>query len=323
MNEHDDLGPGRDVLKQTISALVGGATPSGVPSAPEQNLGLLRRKVRRWRIAKAGVVGLSTAVVISALAFGTTQATAWNWSEPLPGRPTVQATETGPVPSELPTSRPSQSSTVSASPSPSLSPSSVPVEPTSALELIEDGFRPSGWGVSEITCGMSADELSSTEQGFRLAVAGEVTDDGEDTSIPFRLTPTSGDPITEWYSPTLMWIHDGTVVGVPSDYREGAAEPSVQGGGGPVEFPLIVLHPYSLCAPEPTPDDFDPNGPIPRGDGYVFPHELPPGDYEVVALIQEFKGGENDPYVLSDPVPVTITEDQQVVRRPAGGGTGD
>ncbi|WP_454851007.1 hypothetical protein [Promicromonospora soli] len=145
-----------------------------------------------------------------------------------------------------------------------------------------------------------------------------MTDDGDAMSVPFRLTPTSGDASTDWYGSTLVWIHDGTVVDVPRDFREGVAEPSVRGEGGPVEFPVTVFAPYSMCAPEPITGDSDLSGEIPYWDEDIFPHRLPPGDYDVVALIQEFDGGEDDPYVLSDIVSVTITEDQQMVRRSDG-----
>lgn len=259
MSGHDDrgldadLGPGRDVLKQTIGALVDGATPAGVPSAPEQNLGLLRRRVRTWRIAKAGAVGLSTAVVISALAFSAAQASTWSRSEPLPGRPTVQSTETGPVPSEVPTSRVSPSPTVSASPTPSATPSSTPeatpsgaasVEPSPEVsassvatntDLItapfDDGYQP--WGDSfPLWCGMSDEDLVSTSPSVSIEITGDLSyQRGEGGSIPVRLTGEmpgfvqgAGSGVyTENIGDTalLIWSQGGRVVEMGRSWAEG------------------------------------------------------------------------------------------------------
>lgn len=217
MSGHDDLGfdadlgPGGDVLKQAISALVDGATPRDLPSAPEQNLGFLRRRVRTWRIAKAGVVGLTTAVVIGALAFSTAQATTWTRSEPLPGRPTVQATDTGPVPSEIPTTRLSPSPTVSASPSPSSVPNVGPTPDVSAssvttdlepggseepdapdvawppFEPFDEGYLPWNFDAGPIGCGLPIDDLPVDPVRFTI----------EPNDSPADLEVTSGFTITE------------------------------------------------------------------------------------------------------------------------------
>ena len=216
-HEDLDLGLGRDVLKQTIGALVDGATPPGVPSVPEENLGLLRRKVRSWRLAKAGAVGLGTAVVVSALAFSAAQASTWTRSEPLPGRPTIHSTETGPVPSEIPTARVSPSPTVSASPSPSPtpSPSSVPkVEPTPEVsassvvtepepngseepgapevvwppfEPFDEGYFSWAFDASPIACGVPIGDLPTDPVRFTI----------EPNDSPADLKVTSGFTITE------------------------------------------------------------------------------------------------------------------------------
>ncbi|WP_369370729.1 hypothetical protein AB1046_18350 [Promicromonospora sp. Populi] len=217
MSNHDefdfdaDLGPGRDVLKQTIGALVDGATPVGLPSAPEQNLGFLRRRVRTWRIAKAGAVGLSTAVVISALAFSAAQANTWNQSEPLPGRPTIESTESGPVPSEIPTTRMSPSPSVTASPSPSASPTDIPETTPSGtpsgqpdpepggtatgspdvawppFEPFEEGYLSWFFDVPPIACGVPIGDLPTDPVRFTL----------EPNDSPADLTVTSGFTITE------------------------------------------------------------------------------------------------------------------------------
>lgn len=227
MNEHDDLGfgddlgPGNDVLRETIGALVDGATPRGLPTAPEQNLGTLRRRVRTWRIAKAGVVGLSTAAVVGALAFSAAQASTWNRSEPLPGRPTMHASDLGPVPSEIPTSRlspkPSVSPTPSVNPSPSASPSDVPVvepvpeasgspavaepEPDGTVseepgapevawppfEGFDEGYLSWVFDVPPIGCGVPIGDLPKEPARFTL----------EPNDSPADLRVTSGFTITE------------------------------------------------------------------------------------------------------------------------------
>jgi hypothetical protein len=224
VNRHDDLEPdvdlgpgGDDVLKQTIGALVDGATPRGVPSAPEENLGLLRRKVRTWRIAKAGVIGLSTTVVVGALAFSAAQASTWTRSEPLPGRPTIHSTEMGPVPSEIPTTRMSPGPTASASPSPSASPSSTPrVEPTPEVsassvvadptprasvseepeapevvwppfEPFDEGYFSWAFDASPIACGLPIGDLPTDQVRFTI----------EPNDSPADLRVTSGFTITE------------------------------------------------------------------------------------------------------------------------------
>ncbi|MGI5189141.1 hypothetical protein ACQEVI_13470 [Promicromonospora sp. CA-289599] len=256
MSGHDDLGfdadlgHGRDVLKQTIGALVDGATPAGVPSTPEENLGLLRRRVRTWRIAKAGAVGLTGAVVVGALAFSTAQASTWTRSEPLPGRPTIESTERGPVPSEIPTSRMSPSPSASASPSPSSSPSSTPeatpsggadVDPdpepsassvkTDPADVItapfDDGYRP--WGVDDdpTWCGMPDTDLVSTSPSVSIEITGDLTyARGEGGSIPVRLTgempgynwPEGSEGIGN--GAILIWSQGGRVVDLGEYWRE-------------------------------------------------------------------------------------------------------
>lgn len=342
MSGHDDLGfdadlgPGGDVLKQTISALVDGATPRDLPSAPEQNLGFLRRRVRTWRIAKAGVVGLTTAVVIGALAFSTAQATTWTRSEPLPGRPTVQATDTGPVPSEIPTTRLSPSPTVSASPSPSSSPSSVPdatpsgaafVDPTpevsassAALDPVDvitapfdDGYRP--WGdLFPVWCGMPEDDLVSTSPSVSIQIVGDLTyERGEFGTIPVRLTGEMpgylepGGPrdaeSTEGIGDEakLIWSQGGRVVDLGPYWREGnlGIPPALNDTG---EWTgLAGVPPYSTCTEA---DEID-------GGALGYDNVRAAGTYQVRAVqahwISDSGADDREDYlVLSEPVMVTI-----------------
>lgn len=251
MNSHDDtepdidLGPGRDVLRQTIGALVDGATPPGVPSAPEENLGLLRRRVRTWRIAKAGAVGLSTAVVVGALAFSAAQASTWTRSEPLPGRPTVQSTETGPVPSEVPTMRvsPSPTMSVSPSPSPTPSPSSVPrVEATPEVsassvvtepepgasaseepeapevvwppfESFDEGYLSWAFDAPPVGCGVAIDDLPLDPVRFTI----EPNDSPSDRRVTsgFTITEVAGESyrVATGGEPEYLLFQDGRMVG--------------------------------------------------------------------------------------------------------------
>jgi hypothetical protein len=334
MSGHDDLGfdgdlgRGRDVLKQTIGALVDGATPSGVPSTPEENLGLLRRRVRTWRIAKAGAVGLTGAVVVGALAFSTAQASTWTRSEPLPGRPTIESTERGPVPSEIPTSRmsPSPSASASPSPSPSSSPSSTPEatpsggatvdpEPEPSASSVEtdpadpitapfdDGYRP--WGVDQPAwCGMPDADLVSTSPSVSIEITGDLTyERGKDGSIPVRLTGEmpgydgpdgSGEGIGS--GAILIWSQGGRVVDLGEYWREANYDipPALNETGewtGVAEAP-----PYSSCIEADLNED----------DPYGYDNVRAAGTYQVRAAQLHMVGDGETELLFSEPVTVTI-----------------
>lgn len=331
MSGHDDLGfdgdlgRGRDVLKQTIGALVDGATPAGVPSTPEENLGLLRRRVRTWRIAKAGAVGLTGAVVVGALAFSTAQASTWTRSEPLPGRPTIESTERGPVPSEIPTTRMSPSPSASASPSPSSSPSSTPeatpsggadVDPdpepsassveTDPADVItapfDDGYRP--WGVDDdpTWCGMPDTDLVSTSPSVSIEITGGLTyARGEGGSIPVRLVGEM--PGYDWPEGSegigngaiLIWSQGGRVVDLGEYWREANYEipPALNETGewtGVAEAPS-----YSSCI------EAD------REEGlHGYDNVRAAGTYQVRAAQVHTVGDGKRELLFSEPVTVTI-----------------
>lgn len=333
MSGHDDLGfdgdlgRGRDVLKQTIGALVEGATPSGVPSTPEENLGLLRRRVRTWRIAKAGAVGLTGAVVVGALAFSTAQASTWTRSEPLPGRPTIESTERGPVPSDIPTSRmsPSPSVTASPSPSPSSSPSSTPEatpsggadvdpEPEPSASSVEtdpadvitapfdDGYRP--WVDEERAwCGMPDADLVSTSPSVSIEITGELTyARGEEGSIPIRLVgempgydgPEGSEGIGS--GAILIWSQGGRVVDLGEYWREGNYDipPALNETGewtGVAEVP-----PYSSCIEADVIEDAP----------YGYDNVRAAGTYQVRAAQVHMVGDGKTELLFSEPVTVTI-----------------
>lgn len=330
MSGHDDLGfdgdlgRGRDVLKQTIGALVDGATPAGVPSTPEENLGLLRRRVRTWRIAKAGAVGLTGAVVVGALAFSTAQASTWTRSEPLPGRPTIESTERGPAPSEIPTTRMSPSPSASASPSPSSSPSSTPeatpsggadVDPEPSASSVEtdpadvitapfdDGYRP--WGVDDdpTWCGMPDTDLVSTSPSVSIEITGDLTyARGEGGSIPVRLTGEmpgynwpAGDGDDIGNGAILIWSQGGRVVDLGEYWHEANYEipPALNETGewtGVAEVP-----PYSSCI------EAD------REEGLSgYDNVRVAGTYQVRAAQVHTVGDGKRELLFSEPVTVTI-----------------
>ncbi|WP_454850997.1 hypothetical protein [Promicromonospora soli] len=335
MSRHDDLEPdidlgaGRDVLRQTIGALVDGATPPGVPSAPEENLGLLRRRVRRWRIAKAGAVGVTTAVVVSALAFSAAQASTWTRSEPLPGRPTIQSTETGPVPSEVPTTRTSPSPTMSASPSPSASPSSVPkVEPSGAVTVepspdpspssvptnetdpitatYVEGYVPQGWLNSfnieglDAYCGMAVEDLlSAPDGGFGLEITSgpSARQDGEGWRAGTRLAGDAA-ALDGYLDPMLVWVQDGVVVDLPSNTASNLAYYAPEGGAPEGPWDLAALTgATNACAAEieGSEEDFPP----------VYTHLREGGTYDVYAVMPVW--GQDDAVWLPVSAPVRVT----------------
>ncbi|MEU4387212.1 hypothetical protein [Promicromonospora sp. NPDC023805] len=347
MNEHDDLGsgddlgPGADVLRQTIGALVDGATPPGVPSTPEQNLGFLRRRVRTWRIAKAGVVGLSTAAVVGALAFSAAQASTWTRAEPLPGRPTVHASDLGPVPSEIPTTRmsPKPSSSPSASPSPS--PSGAPVvepvpdagasavatdpgadgsEEPEAPEIAWPPFEPFDEGylswvleAPPIGCGVPIGDLPTEPVRFTL----EPNDSPADLRVTsgFTITEVAGDSyeLAVGGEPEYLLFQHGRLVSNSWGQRDvawwGATEQREDEKGNSVTYEATspgqtwqVATSHSLAL-----DDVSTCGE--RVD--VFPEEyltpLPAGEYEVV-YAAPYRLVDNDTFELaySTPYPVTL-----------------
>lgn len=330
-----DLGPGRDVLRQTIGALVDGATPPGVPSAPEENLGLLRRRVRRWRVAKTAAAGLSTAVVVSALAFSAAQASTWTRTEPLPGRPTVQSTETGPAPSETPTRRPSPSPSVSVSPSPSPSPSASrsprvrpseaatvepspdPSAPTAAPDPVnvisapfDDGYQPWGNGFP-VWCGMQDEDLVSTSPSLSIRIIGELRyRQGDSAWIPVQIDgempgyAESGDPgSTETIGDgaLLVWSQGGRVVDLGQAWRGANYEIPERLNEARQWAGEAYASSYTTCVEA---DKIE--------DGMAYDNVRAAGTYQIRAVQAHLigdpgrEGAVEDYLVVSDPVTVTI-----------------
>ncbi|MFI2361866.1 hypothetical protein [Promicromonospora sp. NPDC019610] len=326
----DDLGIGRDVLRQTIDALVSGATPSDVPSAPEENLGLLRRRVRTWRIAKAGAMGLGTAAVVGALAFSAAQASTFTRSEPLPGRPTIEATETGPAPSEIPTTRRSPSPTASASPSPSPSgsPDPVPsgaaaVEPSadpsaSSVATNEtdpitatyvDGYVPQGWRDSfqieglDAHCGMAVEDLlGAPDGGFDLETTSALAarQDADGWRAGTRLTGDAA-ALSGYLDPMLVWVQDGVVVDLPVNNASNLSYYAPEEGApeGPWDLEALT-EPTNACAAEieGSEDDF----PV------VYTHLREGGTYDVYAVMPVFGADDVVWLAVSEPERVTLED---------------
>lgn len=337
MSGHDDLGfdadlgPARDILKQTIGALVDGATPRDVPSAPEVNLGFLRRRVRTWRVAKVGAAGLTSALVVGVFAFSTAQATTWNRSEPLPGRPTVHATDTGPLPSEVPTTRLSQAPTPAASPSPS--PSKVPettesgpvaVDPAPEVSTpsatdepddvitapFDDGYRP--WGDDRPAwCGMPDADLVSTSPSVSIEIVGDLSyARGEGGTVPIRLTGQmpgysepggGGDTESIGNGALLIWSQGGRVVDLGTFWREASYEipPTLNDAG--VWTGAASASSFSTCIEA---DEID-------GAPYGYDNVRAAGTYQVRAAqihtVEAAGAGDSEEYlVISAPVTVTV-----------------
>jgi hypothetical protein len=349
VNSHDDLGfdadlgPGRDVLKQTIGALVDGATPRGVPSAPEQNLGVLRRKVRTWRIAKAGAIGLTTSVVIGALTFSAAQASTWTRSEPLPGRPTIHSSEMGPVPSEIPTTRMSPNP-ATASPTPSASPSSTPrVEPTPDVgassvvtdpepggseapevawppfEPFDEGYLPWNFDAAPIGCGLPIDDLPVDPVRFTIG-ANDSPADLKVTS-GFTITEIAGESYELAYGIVgeyLLFQH-GRLVGSSLGFRTDAGYwgQNVEEREGEDGYPDVfeTTSPGQVWQVEDASTlGIDENSTcgeravdpaVPPFPEFFTP--LPAGEYEVV-YVAMYKLLEEDSseFVFTDPYPITI-----------------
>lgn len=356
MNGHDDpgfddlgpgdgLGHGHDVLRQTIDALVDGATPRGLPSVPEENLGRLRRRVRTWRIAKAGAVGLGTAVVISALAFSAAEASTWTRTEPLPGRPTIQSTDSGPVPSEVPTTLLSPGPTVSPSPSPSPSPSSVAevgpspdasaspaaTDPESGGAGSEAGWRPPFEPFDEgylswmfdapgIGCGLPIGDLPAYPVRFTL----EPNESPADLSVNsgFTITEVAGESyeLKAGADPEYLLFQEGRMVSSSMGARDAGYWGTNQerpGDNGYTET-------YEETAPYqtwPQVADYDDTGRTISGistcgereepENYpnpLFSTTLPAGEYDVVFAAPYLLVGEDTwEFVYSDAYPVTLS----------------
>jgi hypothetical protein len=264
---------------------------------------------------------------VGVLAFSTAQASTWTRSEPLPGRPTIESTERGPVPSEIPTTRMSPSPSVSASPSssPSPSPSSTPEatpsggaavdpEPEPSASSVEtdpadvitapfdDGYQP--WGADEpVSCGMPDTDLVSTSASVSIEITGDLTyARGEEGSIPVRLTgempgftgPEGSEGIGG--GAILIWSQGGRVVDLGEYWREANYDipPALNETGewtGVAEAP-----PYSSCIEADRIED--------APDGYDNVRAA--GTYQVRAAQSHIVGEGETELLFSEPVTVTI-----------------
>ncbi|MCF4119582.1 hypothetical protein L1785_01140 [Antribacter sp. KLBMP9083] len=293
-DESDDLGevgaPHGDILAETFGALVGSATPPDAPSAPERNLPVLRRRVRRRRVVKSTGTAVGVAACLVAVAGGLSWALPDLDREPLPA-------ETVSTPSPSPTSAPSTPTSASPSTSTSRSVASIPYRA---------GWRPEAWritpGVENVACGASVDDLVSGSSVLHLERTGDLRPDTErgGWSLPVRIAVDPGTDIPwEVAYPTLVWIQDGVVVDVGGDWNEYEGEVASALAEDEVWTGEARAGNASQCRPETIVDD---DVPTER-----YGNERPGGTFEVRAVsVYDFDNDGSYGLLVSDPVEVTL-----------------
>lgn len=270
MNQHDD-GRGQDhgwedpaeadLLKVTLGAMADGVDPAS-PTGPAAVMPVMSKRVRRRRTAKLGGLGGGALALAGALVLGAGQLAPSDQAEVLPGG--------------------SSSAQVS----------------MQDFE-IKDGYQPPWLDWSDLTCGMSVDDLKSTASGWSVESAGDIythTDDsGDEPSRAWGMPATyrEGEGTLD-HPPVLVWSKDGVVLDLGPNVFEGwdeQSEPLLGTGGNAV---LARGTSMTTC--------------VPGSYGGDLQHEtpLPDGDYEVrVVAFPEEKAGQRAT-VVSDPVPVRL-----------------
>ena len=271
------------------------------------SFGVVRDRVRRRRAVKIGGLAGVSLVLVGGIAFGTTQTTLLDRSEPvLPGASGF----TFATPDESPSASSSRSATEVPEPSRAGPP---------ATSVIQDGYAPSwiedlGAGLE---CGMPAADLTTTATGWSVASSGD---------IYARTSDFDGDPSTSWgmaataraggatgtldVPPTLVWSQDGVVVDLGTNVFEAAGvetEPLISSAAYAIEAQGGA---FTTCAPT-------------EGDaGEVYETPLPEGDYEVrVVAFPEITTGQWAPAV-SQPVSVRLDADGAHTATGTRGGDG-
>lgn len=298
-DESDDLGevgaPHGDVLAETFGALAGSATPPGAPSAPERNLPVLRRRVRRRRVVKSTGAAVGVAACMVAVVGGLSWAMPDLNREPLPA-------ETVSTPSPSPTAA---SSTLPSTP-PSASPSASATSSAAAIPYTT-GWRPQAWrispGVEDVMCGASIDDLVTGSGVLHLQRTGELRPDPErgGWSLPVRITVEPGTDIPwDVAYPALVWIQDGVVVDLGGDWSEYQGEVASALAEDEVWTGEARAGNASQCRPETiVPDD---DNPIEQ-----YENERPGGTFEVRAVsVYDFDNDGSFGLLVSDPVEVTV-----------------
>lgn len=252
------------------------------------SFGVVRDRVRRRRAVKIGGATGAGLALVGVLAFGATQTQLLDRNEPvLPGQ--------------------SQSAT----PSPSRTPEPEPSGP-SATSVIQDGYAPQwiedlGAG---LTCGMPAEDLETTAQGWTASSAGDIyalASDQDGGSVPSwgMSALVAGSEGTLGVPPVLVWSQDGVVVDLGPNVFDGAVQraPLLSSEAGDVTEAQGGA--YTSCAPTET-------------GTYQTP--LPEGDYEVaVVAFPEVSSGQWATTV-SEAVSVRVDADgAHSLRGPRGG----
>lgn len=266
--------------------------PGGEVDELHVSFAVVRDRVRRRRAAKIGSLAGTSLVLAGALALGVAQTPLLDRAPvlPLPGSPSDLVDPDG-------------------SPGPSGDPAPAG---TPAASVIRDGYQPSWLDWSDLRCGMPADDLATTAQGWSVASAGDIyartTDvgDGSSTAWGMAATVREGDGGPLDVAPVLVWSQDGTVVDVgPNVFEPGVRQPLLGSGQDAVE---AEGRSATMCAPTET------------ETGMAYETPLPGGDYEVrVVAFPQVASGEWATSV-SEPVTVRLDADGAHSRGGARGG---
>jgi hypothetical protein len=281
---HENWNNDNDFLS---GALRGAADkmPGGEVDDLHVSFGVVRDRVRRRRAVKIGGLAGASLVLVGGIAFGATQTTLLNRSEPVP-----------PGSSHYAVATPEESSSLSATQVPEPSRLGPP-----ATGVITDGYAPSwirdlGAGLE---CGMPVADLETTATGWSVTATGD---------IYARTTDMEGEVVPSWHMaatteggslgvpPVLVWSQDGVVVDLGPNVFDGAvtSEPLLGAGNGAVQAEGGA---YTTCAPT-------------DGDaGQVFETPLPEGDYEVRAVAFPQLASGQWATAVSEPVSVRIDAD--------------
>lgn len=290
------------------------AMPGGETEEMHLQFGVVRDRIRRRRVAKAGGTGVAALAVVGVLALGATRlTTADDVVLPADPSPSVSAAE----PSPRGTGDPSPSAS-SADPERSL-PSETASEPPSGTASPDaptgpetsDAFR-AGYAPGDIyedtglVCGAASDELVEGSRARAVEFDGDpfLLREG-DTVTPYAtLAVRAADgPATIDVPPAAAWIRDGEVVNL-SRYFD-AEPPLVEVDDDGVARTDLRLDTVDACSPPPGADDQLSHEPV------MFAHVLPAGEYQVVPVVWSNTSGDWT-YVSGGPTTVEVLDDGSI-----------